>query len=180
MSDSDWVSSHRYQAPNTKTYGSKSRGPTNRCNVFSKTVPDDFSPPPLSSSTALTKASSLKSRSNNIPVPLLDSNEKKRKEREGGALDDKKLTKVKVDLKDLVLEGHVNDLTYLSEQLKWFGEIPPGHLGFAGFTVNIPTTWVYSEQQRLEGWLQSIGFSAKIVEHSNRVSYTCNSDKVSS
>ena len=110
---------------------------------------------------------------------IFSSGEKKRKDRDGGVIEDKKFTKVKMDLKDVIRDGNADDLNYLCLQLEKFEQIPSGARGFSGFMVGIPNNWEASDCRRLEEWLQAIGFLVKVNETSRKVSYSCCTNKVS-
>jgi hypothetical protein len=179
---SDWVSSFGIP-PVKNTYGRKQ---TSIISSFSMIRPlsagnDDNSPTTDSSLCAGRKKQSLRLISGNIMTS--DASEKKRKAMEGSFADDKKLTKAKLDFKGYVDNSHPDDLIFLNDQLRRFeiGKTPSFFGTTSGFVIDIPSTstcWNHSSKLRLEAWLQHIGFSAKVVEFSHKVSYSYHYNKV--
>lgn len=165
---SDWFSN--FTQPSVRvTYGSKPK-PISRAfsHAPNEVLQEESSPQ--------TNTSLPPKRVLNRAMRIFSSGEKKRKDRDGTVVEDMKFTKVKMDMKDIIRDGYLDDLNYLYQQLEKYEQVPSGERGFGGLVVDIPTHWEPSDCRRLEDWLQAIGM--KVSEFSHKVSYTCSTNKV--
>ena len=169
----DWFSNLSQPAVRV-TYGSRPAAGARAFSHVSNEGVFDESPPQAEANIQPPRRTDFRQTVKSI----FSSGEKKRKDRDGGIFEDKKFTKVKMDMKDVIRDGCIDDLNYLCQQLEKFEQIPPGERGFSGFMVEIPSNWEASDSRRLEEWLQAIGFLVKVTEMPRKVSYSCCTNKV--
>ena len=158
-----------------KTYGSRPTASSRAFSHVSNEVVIDESPPQTEANIPLSRTAVFSQTMKKI----FSSGEKKRKDRDASSTEDKKFTKLKMEMKDVIRDGDIDDLHYLSQQLEKSEQIPSGERGFSGPTVDIPSNWEATSGRRLEEWLQAIGFQVSVNGISRKVSYSCSSNKVS-